>query len=107
MELTAALKGLQALRRPCRVDLYSNSSYLTRGISGWIKNWQKDNTVEKRANADIWLKLIELDRTHKIETHWLKNQSQEEEYLKCKKLVHDQISKHFTWQDSTNTKPPI
>ncbi len=77
MELTAAIKGLESLNRPCRVRLFSDSAYLINAFNqGWIGNWQRNGwlNAQKRpvANADLWQKLAHLAEVHQIQ--WIKVQ---------------------------------
>ena len=75
-ELTAAIKGLNALIEPCKVDLYSDSKYVLDGMSKWIHGWKKNGWVNASKkpvkNADLWHDLIEAARTHKVTWHWVK-----------------------------------
>ncbi|WP_131777237.1 ribonuclease HI [Legionella impletisoli] len=79
MELTAAIKGLEALKRACQVDLYTDSQYLRLGMSTWIVQWKKNNwrnsKKEPVKNADLWQKLDELAEKHTIHWHWIKGHS--------------------------------
>jgi ribonuclease HI len=79
MELTAAIAALSALKRPCRVDLYTDSEYLRRGISEWIESWTEKNWRteggKRGANADLWRKLLSLTEKHEIEWHWVRGHS--------------------------------
>lgn len=74
MELTAAIKALEALTRPCAVDFYTDSQYLRQGITEWIKTWRKNGwmTSAKKPvlNKDLWMRLYELTLTHRINWHW-------------------------------------
>lgn len=76
MELLAAIKGLQALKRPCTVDLYTDSKYLRQGMTEWLSNWKRNGwkNSKKQAvkNADLWQMLDELEKIHKIKWHWVK-----------------------------------
>jgi len=76
MELTAAIAGLQALKRPCRVDLYTDSEYVRNGINGWIESWKKNGwrTAAKKPvkNAELWQALDEAGRRHQVTWHWVK-----------------------------------
>lgn len=77
MELTAAIEALKALTRPCVIDFYTDSEYLQKGMTEWIKKWvargQFDPDSDKRpANADLWEQLIELTPLHEIRWHWVK-----------------------------------
>lgn len=75
MELTAAIEALSILKMPCEVDLYSDSAYLINCFqNNWLKGWKAKNWVnskrEKVKNIELWMKLDELNNTHKI--NWIK-----------------------------------
>lgn len=76
MELTAALEALKLLKVPCSVDLYTDSTYLRKGINEWMHQWKKNGwrTAGKKEvkNKDLWLSLDEICKTHKITWHWVK-----------------------------------
>ncbi|MGQ3887407.1 ribonuclease HI [Legionella sp. CNM-1927-20] len=76
MELTAAIKALQALKRPCTVELYTDSQYLRQGMTLWLTGWKKNgwrnSKREPVKNADLWIQLDELANQHKINWHWVK-----------------------------------
>ncbi len=76
MELTAAIEALNALKRPCRVDLYTDSTYVKNGITEWIDNWKRRGwkTAAKKPvkNADLWQALDNAVGRHSIEWHWVK-----------------------------------
>jgi ribonuclease HI len=76
MELTAACAALEALTRPCAVDLYTDSQYVKGGITGWIFGWKKNGwkTSDKKPvkNADLWQRLEEARARHSVEWHWVK-----------------------------------
>ena len=76
MELMAVIQALQALRRPCRVRLHTDSQYVQLGISKWIHGWKKTGwrTAEKKPvkNVDLWQRLDELAAKHDIEWLWVK-----------------------------------
>jgi ribonuclease HI len=76
MELTAAIAALEALRRPCRVDLHTDSAYLKNGITQWIHGWRRNGwrTADKKPvkNADLWRRLAELIERHEVRWHWVK-----------------------------------
>ena len=76
MEMTAAIKGLNALIEPCVVDLYSDSKYVLDGMNKWIHGWQRNGWVNASKkpvrNADLWHDLIEAARIHKVNWHWVK-----------------------------------
>jgi len=76
MELTSAIKALEALARPCRVRLHTDSKYVQQGISEWIVNWKKRGwkTADKKPvkNDDLWRQLDALTAQHQIEWLWVK-----------------------------------
>jgi ribonuclease HI len=76
MEMTAAIEALAALRRPCRVDLYTDSVYLRDGITKWLKRWKANGwkTADKKPvkNVDLWQALEEALERHQVEWHWVR-----------------------------------
>lgn len=79
MELTAAIKGLEALKRPCLVELHTDSQYVRDGITRWIHNWRQNGwrTSDKKPvkNAELWQQLLEAASAHKVKWHWVKGHS--------------------------------
>jgi ribonuclease HI len=76
MELTAAIKGLEALTRPCAVDLYTDSQYLREGITSWLKGWKARGwkTADRKPvkNEDLWRALDEARNRHDVTFHWVR-----------------------------------
>jgi len=76
MELMAAIAGLEALKRPCRVDLYTDSQYLRDGITRWLPGWKARGwrTADKKPvkNIDLWQRLDAAMHAHQIRWHWLR-----------------------------------
>ena len=80
MELRAAIEGLAALTRPCRVEVHTDSSYVRNGITAWIHTWQRNGwmTTAKKPvkNRDLWLLLVDALERHRpaggVEWHWIK-----------------------------------
>ncbi len=75
MELTAAVKALCALKEPCRVDFYTDSEYLRRGISEWLPDWRRRGWKRKSgklANIDLWQELEANLKEHVISWHWVR-----------------------------------
>ena len=79
MELMAAIKGLEALKRPCRVELHTDSQYVRNGITRWIHKWRLNGwrTSDRKPvkNADLWEELVGACGPHRIEWHWVKGHS--------------------------------
>ncbi|MDZ4769308.1 MAG: ribonuclease HI [Chloroflexota bacterium] len=76
MELTAAIKALETLNRACSVEFVTDSEYLRKGITEWIKSWKKNNwrTSSKQPvmNQDLWMQLDILNAKHRISWRWTK-----------------------------------
>jgi ribonuclease HI len=75
MELTAAVKALEALKQPHRVDIYTDSEYLRRGITEWLPDWRKRGWKRKGgklANIDLWQSLETRLAGHVISWHWVR-----------------------------------
>lgn len=76
MELTAVIEGLQALKRPCEVDLYLDSQYVRQGITEWIAGWKAKGwrTAAKQPvkNVDLWQRLQAACARHEVEWFWVK-----------------------------------
>jgi ribonuclease HI len=76
MELTAAIRGLAALKRRCRVTVYTDSEYLRRGISEWLEQWKRRGwkTAERKPvkNEDLWRRLDELAVSHEVHWRWVR-----------------------------------
>lgn len=76
MELMAAIKALQALKRPCRVTLSTDSNYVKDGITRWIFGWQKNGwkTSDRKPvkNAELWQELLAAIQPHRIDWRWVK-----------------------------------
>ncbi len=79
MELTAAIRGLQALTRPCNVRLHTDSQYVMKGVTEWIEGWKRRGwrTADKKAvkNQDLWEALATEVGRHSIEWHWVRGHS--------------------------------
>jgi ribonuclease HI len=76
MELTAAIEALNALKRPCKVELHTDSQYVKNGVQSWMHGWKKNGwkTADKKPvkNLELWQALDEATRRHTISWHWVK-----------------------------------
>ena len=76
MELMAAIQALDMLKRPCVIDLYTDSSYVRGGITGWLAGWKRNGwrTADKKPvkNVELWQKLEEAASRHQVVWHWVK-----------------------------------
>ena len=98
MELMAAIEALSALKQACRVDLYTDSSYLENAFTkGWLASWQKRGwqTVGKKpvVNQDLWVKLLELTNLHTVSWHRVKGHADNAENNRCDKLATEAVKK--------------
>jgi ribonuclease HI len=79
MELMAAIAALQQLKKPCSITLYTDSTYVMKGMSEWVEGWIKKGwkTADKKPikNQDLWLELWEQKNKHNISWHWVKGHS--------------------------------
>lgn len=79
MELMAAIRALEGLKRPCRVQLTTDSSYVKNGITEWLGNWKKRGwkTAAKKPvkNVDLWQRLDAAVQPHEVQWHWVKGHS--------------------------------
>ena len=76
MELTAAIRALEALKRRCKITLYTDSQYVRQGITEWLATWKQRGwrTADRKPvkNQDLWQRLEELAAKHDIEWHWVR-----------------------------------
>ena len=92
MELMAAIVGLEALNRPCMVELYSDSKYLVDAFNqGWIDNWIANDWKRKATgpvkNVDLWKRLLKALDIHKVKFVWVKGHDGHPENERCDKLA--------------------
>jgi ribonuclease HI len=92
MELMAAIRALEALKRPSRVKLYTDSLYVMKGISAWIGHWKRRGwrTADKKPvkNEDLWRRLDELAAKHDIEWHWVRGHAGHPENERADQLAN-------------------
>ncbi len=91
MELLAAINALEALKRPCKVSLTTDSQYVKNGITQWIFGWKKKDWKKSDnkpvINVDLWKRLDELAKLHDIKWHWVKGHSGHAENERCDELA--------------------
>ena len=79
MELTAVIKSLRALKRPCQVELVTDSKYVMQGIQQWLANWKRNGwkTAARKPvkNVDLWQQLDSEVQRHQVEWRWVKGHS--------------------------------
>jgi ribonuclease HI len=93
MELLAAIRSLEALKRPCHVTLTTDSNYVKDGITKWIFGWQKNGwrTADRKPvkNAELWQELLEAARPHRIDWRWVKGHAGHSENERADRLASD------------------
>jgi ribonuclease HI len=91
MELLGVITALQALKEPCRVDLYTDSQYVVNAINeGWLTGWQKRNWRRKDGevkNIDLWMTLVPLLETHEVTFIWVKGHAENAFNNRCDELA--------------------
>lgn len=96
MELTGPIKALEALKQPCDVSIYTDSSYVYNAFTqGWIKNWQNNGwlTSAKKPveNMDLWHELLKLTSIHNVTWHKVKGHADNEKNNRCDQLAREAI----------------
>tara|TARA_Y100001960_G_scaffold210105_1_gene219345 strand:+ start:8113 stop:8556 length:444 start_codon:yes stop_codon:yes gene_type:complete len=97
MEMTAVIKALELLSRPCEIELYTDSQYVMKGATEWMHGWKKKNfnrgTAKEVKNIDLWLALDKAMQRHKINWHWVKGHAGDKYNEIADQLAVDGISK--------------
>lgn len=98
MELCAVIEALKLLKRPCKVQLYSDSAYVVNAflqhwIDGWIRNNWKNSNKEDVKNKELWQELIGLTKVHNVTFHKVKGHSDNEFNNRCDELARGAIKK--------------
>lgn len=99
MELMAVIEGLSALKRPCHVEIYSDSAYVVNAFNqDWITKWQrngwKNSAKSPVANVDLWQKLLELTSIHEVNFNKVKGHADNEFNNRCDRLAVEAASKY-------------
>ena len=92
MELTGVIAALEALREPCRVELYSDSKYVVDALDkGWTEKWRakgwKKPDKKPALNPDLWERLLALAEAHELHCHWVKGHAENEFNNRCDALA--------------------
>jgi ribonuclease HI len=91
MELTAVIRGLEALKRPCRVVVTTDSQYVRNGITDWIRRWRRNGwrTADRQAvkNSDLWQQLDQVAAGHEVEWRWVKGHAGHPENERADRLA--------------------
>ena len=93
MELMAAIRALEALKKPCRVTLSTDSKYVMDGLTKWIHDWRRNGwkTADRKPvkNADLWQELIAASAPHRIEWKWVRGHAGHPENERADRLASD------------------
>src|SRR5262245_12768360 len=97
MELMSVIQGLHALDRPCRVDLYSDSQYVVRGLREWLDQWKSKGWKRGRnspvKNIELWKQLDDLRKKHDLNYHWVRGHNDHPENERCDRLAVEAIER--------------
>ena len=99
MELTAVIRGLEALKEPCIVELYPDSKYVIDALEkGWAWGWKKRGWVKSdkkpALNSDLWETLLALTQKHELHYHWVKGHAENEFNNRCDELAVAESQKY-------------
>ena len=107
MEMMAAIGGLEALKRPCRVRLYSDSQYLRDGITKWINGWKRRGwrTADKQPvkNVDLWQRLDAASARHVVTWEWVRGHAGHPENERADALARTRIAEAAGSSDSAGS----
>jgi len=96
MELLGAITGLEALNRPCKVVITTDSEYVKKGMTEWIEGWVrrgwKNSQKKEVANRDLWERLLTLTRKHDVHWRWVRGHSGHPENERCDELARAAIA---------------
>jgi ribonuclease HI len=93
MEMMAVIEGLSALKKPGEVKLYTDSQYVQRGVTEWMKGWKAKGWPTRIKNQDLWLRIDALIQVHKVEFIWVRGHDGHEENERVDKLAVAAIPK--------------
>ncbi len=104
MEILAVIKGLEALKEPCKVLLYSDSRYVVDAIEkGWVAKWRQNgwmrNKKERAQNVDLWERMTVLLEKHQVSFHWVKGDADNPENERCDELARMAIQSGSLLED--------
>ncbi len=92
MELMAVIEGLKALKEPCDVTIYSDSSYVVKAINEWLKDWVKRD-FKKVKNPDLWRAYLEAAKPHRVKAVWVRGHNGHPENERCDELARRSAEK--------------
>jgi ribonuclease HI len=93
MELLAAIRALEELKRRCHVDLYTDSQYVQKGVTEWMRGWKAKNWPDRIKNQDLWKELDMLLQKHDVAFHWVRGHAGHPENERADELARQAIRK--------------
>jgi len=100
MEMMAVIEALEALTRPCEVDLTTDSQYVRKGVTEWMPNWKRRGwkTADKKPvkNAELWRRIDELAQRHQVRWHWVRGHTGHPENERADALANRAIDEMST-----------
>ncbi len=109
MEMMAVIEALKALKRPCSVDVYTDSQYVQKGITAWIYSWKKKGRLSETspnpvANQDLWRILDALAAKHKVTWHWVRGHAGHVENERADELARKGLKEALEAREGTPIK---
>lgn len=89
MELRGVIEGIKALKEPCEIEVFSDSSYVVNAINTWLEGWVKRN-FKKVKNPDLWREYLEVSQSHNVKAFWVKGHAGHEENERCDKMARQE-----------------
>ena len=111
MELTAAISALNALKRPCAVELHTDSQYVKNGLTSWINGWKRNGwrTADKKPvkNVELWQALDEAVSRHTIDWRWVKGHNGDEFNERADQLANEGMAPFKGKRGEPRLMPPV
>lgn len=100
MELTAAIEAIESLKRPCAINLHTDSQYLRGGVTGWIEGWKRNGwrTADRKPvkNEDLWRRLDSATERHEIKWLWVRGHAGDENNERADELARDGMKAYLS-----------
>jgi ribonuclease HI len=97
MEMMGVITALEALKKPCRVKVTTDSNYIVKGMTEWIEGWKRNNWKNSQKkevlNRDLWERLLTAVKDHEMEWEWIKGHNGHYENERCDLLAREAIKK--------------
>ena len=94
MELLAAIRALESLKRSCRVEVYTDSTYVQKGVTEWLKGWKAKGWPARIKNQDLWQELDKMLEKHEVTFHWVRGHDGHPENERADELARKAIISH-------------